>query len=222
MGRGFSPLFENVTNITTYPDPNTLGYGAVTTNTTNDRISTAAANNLITGDVVRFATTAGGVSSGTNYFVYKPSSYATTEISVATTLDNANSGTIINLTASVGNLLYFDPKYNEGRRKVIGAFLTDINKRIIAPIQSLTSVEEFPVVLAVEGTYTSVTLDVWFYNPYTNKWLRPTQNTPSYTLTANSMLYISNTQQMPVYLGVSAITGGNVSVYVDSGTASVG
>jgi hypothetical protein len=222
MSRGFLPLFENVVNTTTYPDPNTLGYGAVTTNTTTDKITTASANNLVTGDVFRVATTAGGLTAGVNYFVYKPTGYANTEISAATTVANALAGSIIDLTASVGNILYYDPKYSEGRRLVGTAFATDINKRIICPIHSLTSVTEVPVNISVEGSFTSVTLNVWFYNAYSNRWVRPTQNTPSYTLTENSFLYISNTQQMQVYLGVSALTGTNVSVYVNSCTASVG
>jgi len=221
MAGRFLPLFEGVTSAATYPDPNTLGYGAVTTNTTTEKITTSAANNLVTGDVFRVATTAGGLTLGTNYYVYKPAAYATTDFSAALNTTDAYAGTIINLSGSVGNILFYDPKPNLGKLNIGTAFKSDINKRLIVPILNTKAGYERPITLMVGGTFTSVTLDIWLYNDRLNEWVKPTQNTPSYTLTAGSTLYIANTQQAPVYIGLSALTGTDCSVYVDSSTALV-
>lgn len=75
------------------------------TDTVNDRI-TKVAHGLETGDgPLRPTSTAGGVVSGTDYWVIK---FDNDQISLATTLLNAYAGTKLDITATVGSMIFQD------------------------------------------------------------------------------------------------------------------
>lgn len=221
-----------------------LSASAATTNPnslvleTGGNITVDAANNLasvsnkgrdlVEGERLYVATTGGGMTAGTTYFVRKTGLTLTTDqVGFSTTL----GGSLVDLTGSIGNLLFRNPGVTNNN-PVPGAVWKTLNgtPKFLLPLLPIDGVGynspaanyDRPIALAVDGTFTSATLDLYLYCDLMDDWLQPTQNTPRVVVTSPGMIYISNTQGLPAFIHLSAFTGTNVVIAVDTLSATVG
>lgn len=71
------------------------------------------------------------------------------------------------------------------------------------------------------GSGTTYTATVWFYNAITNTWAKP-NNTPSVNYTGSTIDYINNTGEDAIFIQLSSISAGTISIYFDSSVAVKG
>lgn len=63
-------------------------------------------------------------------------------------------------------------------------------------------------------TNAAYTVTMWIYNRTANVWIQPKDNA-SFTLTGNQALPISDPGEDPIFLQLSSISSGTVSIYYD-------
>ena len=71
------------------------------------------------------------------------------------------------------------------------------------------------------GSGTTYTVTIWFFNPQSQTWSKP-YDTPSLNLTGEQVTYINLPGSNPIFIQLSSICSGTVSVYYDRGVAEKG
>jgi hypothetical protein len=71
------------------------------------------------------------------------------------------------------------------------------------------------------GAAVTYTVTMWQYNPVSNTWAKP-KNTPSISYTGEQRDYIDNPGDDAIFLQLSSISAGTISIYFDPDNARKG
>ncbi len=104
--------------------------------------------------------------------------------------------------------------------KVSSAWATQ-GKKALFPLGILDGRGQMPVKLHFipsDGAAVTYTITMWMYNRLSNTWAKPANNA-SLSYTGETIDYIIDPGNDPIYLQVSSLSSGTLSIYFDSNIA---
>lgn len=105
-------------------------------------------------------------------------------------------------------------------RKTVSAAWTSQAKKALFPRNAIAGQGQvdIPLQFVPSSATATYTVTMWVYNKLASAWVKPKDNA-TFTLTGAVQTYIEHPDENPIFLQLSAISSGTVSIYFDNGIA---